>query len=117
MKRYCLALDLKNDPALIAAYEEWHQKVWPEIKESIRSAGIIEMEIYRLGERLFMIMETGEEFSFEGKRRMDEGNPKVQEWEALMWKFQKPLPNAKPGEKWLLMKKIFLWLKNVRLIQ
>jgi len=107
MKRYCLALDLKNDPGLIAEYEDWHQKVWPEIKESIHSAGITAMEIYRLGERLFMVMETWDDFSFENKRRMDEANPKVQEWEELMWKFQQPFPNAKTGEKWMLMKKIF----------
>ena len=107
MKRYCLALDLKDDPGLLAEYEEWHKKVWPEIKESIRSAGITKMEIYRLAERLFMIMETTDAFSFEEKKKLDEANPKVQEWEKLMWTFQKPLPNAKPDEKWMLMKKIF----------
>ncbi len=107
MKRYCLALDLKNDPVLISEYEDWHQKVWPDIKESIGAAGIIDMEIYRLNERLFMIMETTDSFSFEEKKKMDEANPKVREWEALMWKFQEPFPNAKPGEKWMLMKRIF----------
>ena len=107
MKRFCLALDLKNDPGLIAEYEEWHRKVWPEIKESIHSAGITAMEIYRLGERLFMVMETRDDFSFENKRRMDKANAKVQEWEELMWKFQQPLPQARPGEKWVRMERIF----------
>ena len=65
------------------------------------------MEIYRTGNRLFMIMETGDDFSFDKKGEMDASNSKVQEWEQLMWKFQKPLPWSKPGEKWILMDKIF----------
>ena len=106
-KRYCLALDLKNDPALIAEYEEWHRKVWPEILKSIKDSGISHMEIYRTGNRMFMIMETASDFSFEKKGAADAGNVKVQEWEELMWKFQQPLPGSKPGEKWILMDKIF----------
>lgn len=105
--RYCLALDLKDDPALIAEYERYHEKLWPEIEDSIRSAGIREMEIYRIGNRLFMIMETEETFSFEQKAAADAANPKVQEWETLMWRYQQALPLAKPGEKWLLMDRIF----------
>jgi len=107
MKRYALALDLKDDTGLIREYEEWHQRVWPEIKKSISDAGITNMEIYRTGNRLFMIMETSDDFDFGKKASMDAGNPKVQEWEKLMWKFQQPLPWAKPGEKWILMDKIF----------
>ncbi|GAB3919070.1 L-rhamnose mutarotase [Larkinella terrae] len=105
--RYCLALDLVDDPVLIAEYEKYHEKLRPEIEESIRSAGITEMEIYRIGNRLFMIMETDETFSFEKKTEMDAGNPKVQEWENLMWRYQQALPMAKPGEKWLLLNNIF----------
>jgi L-rhamnose mutarotase len=107
MHRYCLALDLVNDAEKIAAYEEWHKKVWPEIIESITSSGIAQMEIYRTGNRLFMIMEVKEGFSFDAKGKADAANPKVQEWEKLMWNFQQPLPFAKPGEKWILMDKIF----------
>ena len=107
MTRFCLTLDLKDDPGLIAAYKRYHEKVWPEITESIRSAGVLDMEIYLLGTRMFMIMEVDESFSFEKKTRADQQNPKVQEWERLMWKFQKALPQAKPGEKWLLMERIF----------
>ena len=107
MDRYCLALDLKNDPALIAEYEAMHQKVWPEIIESIRSEGIESMQLYRFSNRLFMIMEVNEEFSFEKKGAADAGNAKVQEWEELMWKYQQAIPGAKPGEKWVLMNKIF----------
>ncbi|HEX5169532.1 MAG TPA: L-rhamnose mutarotase [Cyclobacteriaceae bacterium] len=107
MKRYALALDLKDDERLIKEYEGWHQRVWPEIKKSILDSGIVNMEIYRTGNRLFMIMETRDDFSFNVKASMDSTNPKVQEWEKLMWEFQQPLPWAEKGEKWILMDKIF----------
>jgi L-rhamnose mutarotase len=106
-RRFCLTLDLKNDPALIAEYKRYHQKIWPEITQSIKDSGIEDMEIYLLGTRMFMIMEVNERFSFEAKGQTDLHNPKVQEWEKLMWKFQQSLPEAKPGEKWLLMERIF----------
>jgi L-rhamnose mutarotase len=106
-RRYCLALDLKDDPQLIAEYRRYHERVWPEITESIRNSGIENMEIYLLGTRMFMIMDVNETFSFEAKARADRENPKVREWEQLMWKFQQALPQAKPGEKWMLMERIF----------
>lgn len=105
--RYCLALDMVNDAALIAEYETYHQNIWPEIKQSIADAGITNMEIYRFGNRLLMIMETDDTFTFERQRAMDTANPKVQQWQQLMWKYQQALPGAKPGEKWVLMNKIF----------
>ncbi|WPQ65443.1 L-rhamnose mutarotase [Chitinophaga sancti] len=107
MKRHCLALDLKNDPVLIAEYEAYHREIWPEIRKSILDSGIVNMEIYRIMDRLFMIMEVDETFSFEKKDAADAANPKVQEWEALMWKYQQALPVARPGEKWIFMEKIF----------
>jgi len=107
MKRFCLALDLKDDEKLIREYEEHHQKVWPEIISSIRDSGIENMEIYRLGTRMFMIMETNDSFSFEKKAEMDRKNEKVQQWEELMWRYQQALEQAAPGEKWLLLNKIF----------
>ncbi|BAU52637.1 L-rhamnose mutarotase [Mucilaginibacter gotjawali] len=107
MKKYCLTLDLKDDPALIAEYEKYHEAIWPEIHESITSSGITNMEIYRFDNRLFMIMEVDDTFSFEKKGAADAANPKVQEWETLMWKYQQPLKNALKGEKWVLMNKIF----------
>ena len=106
-KRYCLTLDLKDDPQLIAEYRRYHQKIWPEITKSIRGAGIEDMEIYLLGTRMFMVMEVNDKFSFAAKAKADGANPKVREWEELMWKFQKPLPEAKPGEKWMVMERIF----------
>jgi L-rhamnose mutarotase len=105
--RYCLALDLKDDPQCIAAYDEYHQSVWPEIIDSIKSAGITQLEIYRVANRLFMIMETSTDFSFEQKANLDANNDIVQQWEKTMWEYQKALPIAKPGEKWVLMQKIF----------
>lgn len=107
MKQFCLALDLKDDDLLIAEYEAYHRSVWPEILASIKNAGIEQMEIYRTGNRLFMIINATDEFSFEKKSVADAANEKVQEWEQLMWKYQQSLPGSKPGEKWILMEKIF----------
>lgn len=107
MKKYTLALDLIDEADLISQYEHHHINSRPEINKSIIESGIHLMEIYRTGNRLFMIMETSDDFSFEDKRLLDEKNPEVLEWESLMWKFQQPLPWAKAGEKWVLMEKIF----------
>lgn len=107
MQKYCLTLDLKEDPNLIEEYIRLHQHVWPEISKSIKDAGIINLEIYNVGNRLMMLIEANSDFSFEKKAKLDYQNLKVQEWETLMWKFQKPLPDSKPGEKWILMDKIY----------
>jgi L-rhamnose mutarotase len=107
MKRYSLTLDLKNDPGLIGEYEKHHRAVWPEVISSIKDAGIENMQIYRYGTRLYMIMEVDDDFSFESKQRADANNAKVQEWENLMWKYQQPLEGTAKGEKWMLMDKIF----------
>ncbi|MEK9613946.1 MAG: L-rhamnose mutarotase [Flavobacteriaceae bacterium] len=106
-KKYCFALDLKEDPEIIAAYREHHQKVWPEILESIRNTGIEKLEIYQVANRLFMVMETHFDFSLAAKAESDSKNPKVQQWETLMWNYQKALPFAKPHEKWVQMERIF----------
>jgi L-rhamnose mutarotase len=107
MTRYCFALDLKDDAQLIAAYEQYHQSVWPEIIASIKEADIKVLDIYRVANRLFMIMEVGEDFSFEKKAALDAKNEIVLQWEKLMWEYQQALPTAQPGEKWVLMQKIF----------
>lgn len=107
MQRHCLALDLKNDPALIAEYEAHHRAVWPEVLESIRTAGIERLEIWRIEARLFMILEANDGFSFEKKSAADAANPRVQDWETLMWQYQQALPTARPGQKWLPLDKIF----------
>ncbi|HEX4038648.1 MAG TPA: L-rhamnose mutarotase [Acidobacteriaceae bacterium] len=107
MRTWCLTLDLLDDPALIEQYKLHHQHVWPEILHSLRAAGILQARIWLLGARLVMTLETSDDFSFDAKAAADAANPKVQQWEKLMWNFQKPLPQAGPGEKWLLMEKIF----------
>lgn len=111
-RRYCLTLDLKSDPQLIAEYRRYHQSVWPQVLQSIGDSGIEDMEIYLLGTRLFMILEVNESFSFEAKARADAANPTVQEWEKLMWEFQQPLAQARPGEKWISMERIFSWKRS-----
>ena len=81
--KYCLTVDLKNDSDLIKEYEKYHENIWPEIKDSILKAGIKHMEIYRVENRLCMIMEVDETFSFEKKQAADEANSKVQNGKRL----------------------------------
>ncbi|MBU2998014.1 L-rhamnose mutarotase [Cellulophaga baltica] len=107
MKRYCFALDLKDDKKLIEEYVTYHKNVWPEILESISSSGILEAEIYLVHNRLFMLIETTETFTLKNKAKMDNENEVVQKWENLMWNYQQQLPGVKPGEKWMLMERIF----------
>jgi len=107
MKTYCLALDLINEPALIEQYEQHHKKIWPEITASIKHSGINDMKIYRVENRLVMIIQTDETFSFEKKAKNDERNPRVIEWETLMWNYQKTISGSKSGEKWRRMELIF----------
>lgn len=108
-KRHCLSCDLKNDPQLIAEYKAYHTagNAWPEITKSIKDAGITDMQIYLTGNRMFMIMEVDETFDAAKKATMDANNPKVQEWEQLMWKYQQALPWAEAGVKWIPLEKIF----------
>ena len=107
MKKYCLALDLVDDKDLINEYKKLHEEVWPEIKEALVESGVHNMEIYHTANRLFMILETRSSFSWTKKKKIDSENHKVQEWENLMWNYQKQIPGGKPGEKWVLMDKIF----------
>lgn len=107
MKRYALALDLQDDERLIAEYERLHRAVAPEIQRSIKDSGIARMDIYRFANRMFMIIEANDDFSFDDKAAADAANPLVQEWEELTWKYQKPIPGSRPGEKWVMMNQIF----------
>ncbi len=106
--RYCLALDLKDDVALIARYEEQHRRIWPEIAAHLRQHGVTGMQIYRLGTRMTMIMET-DDAVYDAARMAQamQDDARVQEWEALMWQFQAPTPWTPQGEKWVAMAKIF----------
>jgi len=107
MKRYTLTLDLKDDPVLISEYISWHKNVWPEIKRSIKESGIHDMFIYHFQTRLFMLIYTDDDFSFEKKAVLDRANARVQEWEKLMSSFQQGIEGAGPDEKWVLMEEIF----------
>src|ERR1700722_20380253 len=109
MQRLYFALDLRDDRALIAEYEEWHRpnNVWPAIIESLRTAGINELQILRCGNRLMMVIEAAAEFSITKLAALEATNPRVRAWEELMWRFQQPLPFADAGEKWVPMKPVF----------
>ncbi|ROM83026.1 hypothetical protein BK654_02450 [Pseudomonas brassicacearum] len=104
--RYCQVLDLKDDPALIAEYEIHHQAVWPEVLNHLRLAGVEDMTIWRYQNRLIMLLEVGDDFSFERLAAMEGSNPKVQEWEQLMWRYQCAMPGSVEG-KWQLSKELF----------
>ena len=108
-QRYCYSCDLKDDPKLISEYKKYHtqENVWPEITKSIKDAGIIDMEIYITGNRMFMIIEVDKTFDPIRKNEIDDNNLKVQEWENLMWNFQQKIPWAKDDEKWVKLEKIF----------
>ncbi|WAT16655.1 L-fucose mutarotase [Xanthomonas fragariae] len=109
MRRLCYVLDLHDDPQLIAEYERWHQptEVWPEVVASLRQAGILELEIFRSGDRLVMLMEVGAAYDPAAKAARDASDPRIQAWEDLMWRFQKALPGSAPGEKWREAERIF----------
>jgi L-rhamnose mutarotase len=109
MKTYCFALDLNDDPALIAEYKRWHQldTIWPEVLEHLKGQGVVSEEIYLAGNRMFMILRTPDDFSLDKKAAADAASAVMQKWEDLMWKYQKPLPVAKPGQKWVEMEKVF----------
>jgi L-rhamnose mutarotase len=109
MRRLYFALDLASDPALIAEYESWHrpERIWPEIVGSLRSAGVRELEIFRCGNRLTMVMEVPDDFSAAKQAALAAADEKIRFWEELMWKFQRPLPFAAAGEKWVAMARVF----------
>lgn len=104
MKRYCLALDLQNDEALIKEYEEYHKNVWGEILDGIKAVGILDMQIYRVENRMFMIIETSSDFDYDVQMEKLSKLPRQEEWEKLMWKFQKDIIS---GQKWVVMNRIF----------
>jgi L-rhamnose mutarotase len=109
MKRFVFALDLMDDPQAIAEYEAWHraERIWPAVVESLRGSGLTALEIFRTGNRMCLIMEAPDNFSLAAKAAADASNPDVQAWERLMWTFQRALPWAAPGEKWVPMERIF----------
>ena len=111
MERYCFTLDLVDDEVRIREYEAHHRHIWPEVVDSFHRAGILNVELYRTGNRLVMILDTEDDFSLDRKREIDESDRKVQEWETLMATYQQPLSWAKEGEKWILMQPIYKFNK------
>ena len=109
MKRYCQTLDLKEDEQLIKEYCYWHspEHIWPEIPEGIRAVGILNMEIYRLGTRLFMIVETPDDFDWDASFARLATMDKQAEWEDFVAKYQKAVPGSSSSEKWQLMECMF----------
>lgn len=109
MQQLAFALDLKDDPALIAQYEAWHRadRIWPAIVDSLNAAGLSNLKIFRTGTRLFLLIEAPEQFSPQAKASADAANEQVQAWERVMWTFQQALPWARPGQKWVPMQQIF----------
>jgi len=107
--RLYFALDLKDNPELIAEYERWHQPdlIWADVLESLRSSGIEDAEIFRTHNRLVLVLDVAVNFSLDEKAAADAVNERVIAWETMMWKYQKPLPWARPGEKWVPMQRIF----------
>jgi L-rhamnose mutarotase len=108
MKRYARSLDLKDDPDIIAAYDAHHRAVWPEVERGLRAIGIERMLIWRLGTRLFMLMETVDDFDEDRDwPRYMESDPRIAEWQSLMDSMQQPAPGARPGEWWADMDLVF----------
>ena len=108
-KRFCLTLDLKDDPALIDEYRRIHQRrnIWPEIPQGMKEVGILKVEIYLLGARMFMILETEPEFEYEEQMARLSALPRQKEWEEFTWRFQSPVAVTGSGKKWMLMEKIY----------
>lgn len=107
MKRFCYTLDLKDNSKLKQEYIKHHSNVWPEIINSLKESGIIKAEIYNIGDRLFLLIDTNDEFTEENKRKLDLKNSIVQKWEALMSNYQKKIEFSKSENKWVRMNKIF----------
>lgn len=107
MKRFCYTLDLKDNSKLKEEYIKHHSNVWPEIINSLKESGIIKAEIYNIGDRLFLLIDTNDEFTEENKRKLDLKNSIVQKWEALMSNYQKKIEFSKSENKWVRMNKIF----------
>jgi len=109
LRRFCFALDLDENPELIERYKWWHRPGGPPaaVNRSLRAADIRELEIWLCGSRLFMILEAGPNYDPAAKAARDAQDPDVLAWEQLMWEFQKPLPGARPGEKWITAERIY----------
>lgn len=109
VKRYCQTLSLRDNPELIEAYRKAHSKEesWPEIRAGIREVEILEMEIYILGSKLFMIVETPLNFDWDKAMAKLATLPRQAEWEEYVAKFQQCAEGATSDEKWQMMERMF----------
>jgi L-rhamnose mutarotase len=108
MKQLALTLNLKDDPEVIAAYKAYHADAWPEVVAALKAVGVLQMKIWILGRRLFMLADVADDFDPEVDfPRYLILHPRCQEWEDLMGTFQEPVPEAQPGEKWAAMEEVF----------
>ena len=108
MNRHVLTINLRDDPAAIATYRDYHRRVWPEVVDSLRSAGVRQMDIHLLGRRLVMIVELEDGLDVHrvfARHHSTEG--RVQDWERLMKSLQEPIGDAAPGEWWAVMEPVF----------
>ena len=108
-KRYVQTLDLRDDPDMIREYRKWHSKEfhWKEVRDGIRALGILEMEIYILGTRLVMVVDTPEDFNWDKAMQQLSTLPRQAEWEAFVSKFQGCNAQATSNEKWQMMERMF----------
>ena len=108
-KRYCKTLELRDDPDLIRNYKKVHAPgaVWPEVTKGMREVGITDMEIYILGNRLFMIMETVADFDHDDAMKKLGDKPRQAEWEKYVSQFQKTASDSSAADKWQLMERIY----------
>jgi L-rhamnose mutarotase len=108
MKSYAKTILLKNDPGKIAEYRRHHDQIWPEVVASFRKVGVLDMRIWLIGNRLFMVMDTEDDFdpdtSLEKYVQLD---PQNDRWENLMASYQEPVPEARPGEHWADLELVF----------
>jgi L-rhamnose mutarotase len=108
MKRYGQTIKLKDDPAVIARYIEYHRNVWPEVEQGLKSIGIQRMLIFMLGRQLFMYMETNDAFDMERDfPRYEASGARIKEWQDLMASMQEPVADARAGEWWARMELVF----------
>jgi L-rhamnose mutarotase len=118
MQRHYYALDLKDDAEAIAEYERWHRPgvIWPEIVASIRASDIEEMEIFRTGHRLVMVVQMADDCMPASEREPSSVDAKTQAWEQLMDNYQQRLPWAQAGQKWVPMARIFSLRESLELL-
>jgi L-rhamnose mutarotase len=108
-KHYCMTLGLRDEPDLINEYEEWHHpdKIWKEIPRGLREVGILDMEIYRFGNLLIMILTVPVDFDFDAQMKKLAGLPRQTEWEDMMAKYQQAVPGTSSAERWLRLERVF----------